>query len=173
MTPEELVAVHLDWADGMARSVARRVPRSFQVDDLIQQARLGLWRAAQVYDEARNDNFCAFAHPYVQGAIWMSVRRRHYREATHCGLTEANGAAVEATPVDTVYMREIVAILAAGVAELEPREAAVIRLHYTEGLSMPAVALRLGLGETWTYQIRKSALRKLYEHCRRSGLEAA
>lgn len=175
MTPEELVSAHLAWADGMARALARRVPPSFATEDLIQQARLGLWKAAQRYDPALNDSFVAFAHVYVQGAMWESVRRRNYREATHLPLSDATAAAAPdpGDAVSSVYTRQIVAVLSAGVAMLEPRESLVIRLHYGDGLSMPQVANRLGLGETWTYQIRKVALRKLYEHCKRAGLEAA
>ena len=90
MTPDQLIAEHMDWAEKLARSFSRKLPPSFDADDLVQLGLMGLMKAADRYDPAKTDSFRGFASSYVLGECRMGVRRRHWREATAEPL-DANG----------------------------------------------------------------------------------
>jgi RNA polymerase sigma factor (sigma-70 family) len=83
MNTDKLVIDNLDWAIGIAKLAARRLPPSIDADDLQQEASMGLLKAAQLFDPSAGVPFRGFAHAYVYGAIYMSVRRRKYRDSTH------------------------------------------------------------------------------------------
>ena len=83
---EQLVNENLSWAWRRAAAASKRLPPSFDIDDLRQEAVLGLWRAAQKFDATRGVPFQGFAAVYVNGAITMSVRRRNWTAATCEGL---------------------------------------------------------------------------------------
>jgi RNA polymerase sigma-B factor len=69
---EELVVVNL----GVAHSIAMRYRnRGISVEDLEQVARLGLVKAAQAFDPARQNDFLAYAVPTIRGEV-----RKHFRD---------------------------------------------------------------------------------------------
>lgn len=74
---------HLDWAERLARAGRRKLPPSFDVADLQQEARLELWRQVQRFDASLGVPFRGFAYFAVRGAVLMACRRKQYREATH------------------------------------------------------------------------------------------
>ncbi len=73
----------LAWVGAIARRVHRKLPPSFDVEDLEQTALIAHWHCVERYDPSRNDNYRGFAYSTIRGAVLMSCRRRHYREATH------------------------------------------------------------------------------------------
>ena len=87
-TREQLLEDNLAWASMIARNVKRKLPASFDLCDLEQVAPIELWRPTQLCDPAKNDNFRGYAYLPVRGAVLMSVRRKHFREATHESLDE-------------------------------------------------------------------------------------
>jgi RNA polymerase sigma-B factor len=69
---DELVVANL----GVAHSIAMRYRnRGISVDDLEQVARLGLVKAAQAFDPARQNDFLAYAVPTIRGEV-----RKHFRD---------------------------------------------------------------------------------------------
>ena len=58
---------NLSWAVNIARNIARRMPRAFDPEDLIQAARIGLWKAVRKFQEKRGIPFQGFAYCYVRG----------------------------------------------------------------------------------------------------------
>ncbi len=63
--------------------VKRKLPPSFDIEDLTQTALIAHWHCVETYDPKRNDNYRAFAYSTIRGAVLMSCRRKAYREATH------------------------------------------------------------------------------------------
>lgn len=96
----------MEWAAVLARNVHRGLPPSFQIEDLIGEAHVELWKRAQSYDPAKSDRDipvnpdgacqlrrCAFegyAYQAVRGACLMACRRRHYIENTHESLSSTS-----------------------------------------------------------------------------------
>jgi RNA polymerase sigma factor (sigma-70 family) len=93
---QRLFEEHLEWSKLVARRVASQLPPSFAPEDLEQEAALELWRQLDRYDPKLNDNVRGFAYLAVRGACLMSVRRKHYTEATN----EPLGTSVPATYSD-------------------------------------------------------------------------
>lgn len=168
MTPEELFEQHLPWATGIARSCHRHLPPSFDLEDLIQEAHAALWKCAQQFDPDYGVEFLCYAHPYVQGACWMSVRRRSYREATHAALEEARPAeaAVEADFEGDVLDREALELALRSVRRLSPLHRTIIRRHYVAGAPMTTIAAGLGMSLTAVYVERQKAIEALRDAMR-------
>ncbi|MDP9024304.1 MAG: sigma-70 family RNA polymerase sigma factor [Candidatus Eremiobacteraeota bacterium] len=79
---------HLSLVEGIARNVARSLPPSFDVDDLIGLGQLALLHAATRYNPGGNGGtpFSAYARLVVRGAMLESCRRNRYLENTRPGL---------------------------------------------------------------------------------------
>lgn len=86
-----------EWAATIARNFARRkLPLSFDPQDLEQEARIACWKRSEVYDETRGVPFQAYAYLYVINAVKMAVRRRHWAEAV---MPELDPASPDSRPV--------------------------------------------------------------------------
>lgn len=143
---------HLAWAEGVALKVRRSLPPSFDVDDLKQEARIGLWRSVEAYDPSRGVPFRAFAMIRVRGAVLMASRRRAYKEATHEELNDRH-VDRKRRPDELLLAREErrnvtgpreyrrrVKMLAA-LERIPDESARLIRAVYLENLEMDQLAL--------------------------------
>lgn len=74
---------NIQWAEKIALNVKRKLPPSFDIEDLTQTALIAHWKCVEAYDPARNDNYRAYAYLIIRGAVLMSCRRKAYKEATH------------------------------------------------------------------------------------------
>jgi RNA polymerase sigma factor (sigma-70 family) len=90
---DELIRTHLHLVPPIARRIQQNLPPSFDIDDLIGEGNLGLWRAASCYQPATHGGcpFSAYARRRIRGAIGDSIRRRHFIAATHASLDSTEG----------------------------------------------------------------------------------
>jgi len=79
---QALFSENVSWVRGIARSVKKTLPASFDFEDLVQEGLIEMWRRAQIYDPTVNDSFQAYAYMAVRGAMLMKCRRRHWLDAT-------------------------------------------------------------------------------------------
>ena len=156
--PDALFQRHRPWAAGIARSVHRRLPPSFELDDLVQAAEMAMWQAAQKYQPAKGVEFRCYAHAAVNGACYMLARRRNYIEATHEELHEPAVDGPERRVMDWQQAKQA----SAHIEGLPALERQVLRLHYEDSLPMTAVAERVNRGLTTVYTLRAKALRALH-----------
>lgn len=70
----QLIDVGLPLVRRIAFRMARRLPPSVQVDDLISAGTEGLLRAVEAYDPSRNDRFEPYAESRIRGAILDELR---------------------------------------------------------------------------------------------------
>lgn len=49
--------------------------RSFHFEDMMQSARLGLWKACMRFDESKGYEFATFAVPVIRNEIYMYIRK--------------------------------------------------------------------------------------------------
>jgi len=68
MTAEEAIRDHDGLAHKLAYHYARRF-RSFDADDLVQEARLGLMRAASKYEPEKGNRFSTYANWWIRAFI--------------------------------------------------------------------------------------------------------
>lgn len=84
---QALFEQHQAWAASVARSVRRKLPPSFDIEDLVQEALIEHWKQVQRFDPSWRVPYQGFAWRAVHGAVVMACRRRQYRDATHEELT--------------------------------------------------------------------------------------
>lgn len=140
--PDAILDANLDWADGIAREVWRKLPPSFELADLQQIARLETWFRAQEWDPKKNNNFRGYAYLWVLNAVRMAVRRRVYRDST---MDEIDGVLVDTRPTpEQELMPEPeprnLDKLHALMALLSTTEAYLVQRVYIEGIEVSELA---------------------------------
>jgi RNA polymerase sigma factor (sigma-70 family) len=85
---DALVLEHLSLADGIARAIARSLPPSFDLDDLIATGYEALLHAATRYRPAAHNGtpFAAYARQRIRGAILDTLRAGRYAENVRPGI---------------------------------------------------------------------------------------
>lgn len=159
----ELAEAHLYMVAPIARGIHKTLPPSFELDDLISTGYLGLLHAATQWLPGRHGGtpFHAFAQSRIRGAILDSVRRRHYREATHEEIPTnmqvpfadpfAERTIAEATEQSQRQKDRFSRPknpLTVAIQRLTSRERAVLGVYYAENcMSIAQVGQILGLSE--------------------------
>ncbi len=72
---EALITAHMDFARALAKDIARSLPRSASVEDLVASAIEGLVDAASRFDPTRGWQFTTFAYYRVRGAVFDQIRK--------------------------------------------------------------------------------------------------
>ena len=137
----------------IARSVIRKLPPSFEVEDLVQEGMIGLLEAHERFNPEFGVPFAVYASHRVRGAMLVSVRRRQYRNATHEALEDV----AQMSPIlELIEMRQRTTMVAKAVSELPERERKVIEFR-AAGMKMKQIGARLGVTEMRAIQIRQRA----------------
>lgn len=153
-----LILANLEWAHGIAASVARTLPTWFTVDDLIGPAEIGLVEAAERYNPTRNDSFRGYAQRRVYGACVSSIRNREYRERSHRPILSPDAySSPEPSPEEFAERSEASRVWDL-VSQLPPCHRAVIESFYRDDVTLSALAPRLGVCESRLSQIHREAL---------------
>ena len=139
---------HRGWASKIARNLARKLPPSFDLADLEQEAHIALWRRAQAYDQAKNDNFRGYAYLAVHGAVLMVCRRRHWTEATHEPLKVASEMSDGTLSLETALLnreerRARMRRLLSAKSASDPEAMVIIRMILMSGAEVAEVARTL------------------------------
>jgi RNA polymerase sigma factor for flagellar operon FliA len=107
---DALVLQHVDLVRRIAYHMMRHMPRSIEVNDLIQTGMVGLLEAAQRYECRNGSSFATYATRRIRGAILDSMRksdwgprslRRRLRdiEGAKLGIERKTGAAAKAAAI--------------------------------------------------------------------------
>lgn len=164
----ELVEQNLDLARSIARGVAARLPATFELDDLISTAYVGLLHAATRYNPGLHGGtpFSAYARPVIKGAVLDSVRRGAYVEHTRASITEMpeRAGAVVPEPEADIDAARFEVRFAAAVAALPERQQRVIDWYYPGKLKFREIGPRLGVGFSRASKIHCEAVRSLREN---------
>lgn len=88
---DKLLSDYWNWAARVALEMSHTRP-GYDVDDLVQAARIGLWKAAMRYRQDSPVRFAVFAESWVKGGIRMATRRGNALNAAMGSIDdEANG----------------------------------------------------------------------------------
>lgn len=132
----------------IARAVHRRLPPSFDLDDLIGAGNLALIPIAAAYnpDAYGGAPFEAFARQRIRGAMLDSVRRRHWIASTHLPLEGAPDRWYSPGLDVTLDSAARSARVVAAARALKPVERAILGAHYGTGeIPKPRIAVSLGI----------------------------
>lgn len=141
----------------LRRSLKRRAPAGFEIDDIVQEiyARLA---ACPSVDHIHNPR--SYVHRMAGGVVTDYVRRQKVVPMLAVEDYEAVGAtSADPSPEAVVLHRDQLNRLARIFSRLPPTVAEVFRLRRIEGLSQKDVARRLGLAES---TIEKRMARGVY-----------
>lgn len=135
------------------------------------------------FDEARGVTFVTFAYRRIRGAMIDHIRkssgysRSEKKAATHVSISENRAAerlfysgtkALENLHDQTVLIgeRSLAKHVVSLMEKLGPKEQAIMRLHYIEGLSFVEISRHIGCTESWTSRLHERALAHLREMLR-------
>lgn len=172
---DELVTSNLALARQAALRIKRRLPPSFETDDLVSAGYVGLIRAAERYRPDLHDGvpFPVFARQVVRGAILDTVQGRHDGVAgrhwiahTAQPLVDAPEPVCEAGMDALAERREQVEQVIAAAGELTPAQREILSLYYgQQEIPLPEIAARLGMSYSWTIKHYKAAIATLRSSC--------
>lgn len=153
----KLFEENLEWAAAVARIVHRRVPPSFDIEDLEQVARIEMWERCQRYDPFNENGvpFRGYAYIYVLNACRMHCRRKAWKEATAPGLT-ASMVDAKPRPDERVAAKQDQnrescrqyrqrTWLQGQIAQLPAMDAYLMQRHYLDGVDLEEVAELAGM----------------------------
>lgn len=154
------VAAIVERSLALATRIAReKVWSNHSLDDLVQEARIALWHAAQAYDPCHGGTFTGFAGLMIKRRLWrIQGRTRGSRISTGLPLDDLDRAA---SPDPEAPAPEEVARLHAAIGALTPREQHVIREHYLRGRTHHAIGHDLQVSRSAITLNHRTALAKL------------
>jgi RNA polymerase sigma factor (sigma-70 family) len=174
---DELVREHLTLVASIARGIKRRLPPSFDLDDLIAIGNVALMHAAGIYRPQQHGGcpFPVFARTRIRGAILDGARRRNWVENTRAALPlqicDAEACITNAVQVidEAIDLRRRAARVAEALARLPVEQQRVLEEYYSAWQpTLTQVAQRLGLSRHQVGHQHRAALAAL-----RAWLKAA
>lgn len=171
---DELVLSHLSLAEGIARRIHSSLPPSFDLDDLIGTANIGLLNAATKFrpDEHGGAPFAAYARLVIRGTVIESVRGRPYTENTRPSIDmpevsdiappelarQAPGSSAEERAERRAAIKQVIC----AATYLPKRQRAVLSEHYgTEELNLRETAEKLGISTQMAKEAHVAAIGEL------------
>jgi RNA polymerase sigma factor (sigma-70 family) len=153
---EAALAAH----EGLVRWVVRQQWRGpLPFEDAVQAGRIGLWQALRRYDPTRGTRFSTYAVPAIQHAVWAAVAADRPLPPLPAG-PPSTGA--EPEPVEAVHQAQVRAAVAALVAQLPPRQRAVVSAHYGLGDAPPqsfaTLSRTLAVSRQRLHQLHRAAV---------------
>lgn len=156
-----LVEANLEFARQLSLRLVRRLPPSFNKDDLFQQACLGLLDAASRWEPQLGVAFTVYARRRVMGSMLDSIRRRHWRAANAVPLDEAADVPAPDTVELQIERTQRARRARQAVLNLPDRELRIVKRFYFQDATHIEIAPSLGVGANRVGQLHRQALRLL------------
>lgn len=169
---ETLMTEHDGLVQQLAKMLRLRVPPCFDLEDLIQEGRLGLLDAISKFDAELGVPFAAYARRRILGAMLDSMRRNHWIDATMQSIfadEPGDDRVYRHEPSHTPdYESEIdakrrAAEIRGAVVQLPPREKLVIEEHYYSERTLLEVGADMAVNNSRACQIHFRSLVRLKE----------
>jgi RNA polymerase sigma factor for flagellar operon FliA len=192
---DQRIEANVGLVPPIARGILRRLPPSFELDDLISEGYVGLINAADTYRADSPMDFEGYAAYQIRFAILTSVRRRNYVAATmepiftkRAGHNHAAAGGedeevlrteVEERYVDADVEAELIAMLDEGTHRTTLREVIslapdrirrVLEIYYQEQGAIQDAGAELGVHPSRASQIHHDGLREVASGMRRRGV---
>lgn len=93
VSTEDLVKQHAPLVKRIALHLINRLPKTVQLEDLIQAGMIGLLEASQRFDPLQNASFETFAGTRIRGAMIDELRNNHWASrSTHQNIRKVSEA---------------------------------------------------------------------------------
>jgi RNA polymerase sigma factor (sigma-70 family) len=170
VTPAEAVA-YLPLARARAGRAAIRLPAHIELDDLVQEASIGLLQAASRFDPSRGLSFATLARHRIDGAVLDYLRRedplsrRQRRECAQLDITAIGPEALHLAdpgpgPDDIAAQHEHIAAAARLLERLDDRSRFVATATL-RGAELQDQARTLGVSPARVGQILAGVIQRL------------
>ena len=154
----------------MALRMARRMTTSVASEDMVAAGMLGLTEAASRYDD--REPFLPFAELRIRGAILDEIRRVQGRargpkapppriEVAALGDAATDAVAMGPTPAEVASALQSLSRVRGGLFALEPRDVALLRLHFLEEQTFQEIAVTLAITPSRACQLLWRAVDRL------------
>lgn len=173
------ITANLDLVTPIARSLARCLPPSFEIDDLISAGYVGLIRAADAYAPAAHGGvpFAIYARKVVRGAMLDTVQGRHDGVAgrhwiAHTARPLADAPEPVCAPAAEALVEtgERLRLVAAAARGLTANQRAILKLCYgPAAASLQEAAASLGLSYRGAHDLHSRAIARLRSRCAEDG----
>jgi RNA polymerase sigma factor (sigma-70 family) len=150
------------WHDGLVHHVIRRQWHgSLTYAEVLQEGRIGLWRAILGFDTERGFAFSTYASVVIARQVWRAVAQARGEETDHGWPGQAG---VSPDPLTYLLEQEVQARLWAMVAQLPVRQREVVRAYYglagQRAHTLAQLGRRLGCTRQGVhYHLRRALLR--------------
>lgn len=163
MTPEELYSQN----EPLVRWTAKKYYPDFMDDeDLMQEGRIGLWRACLAYDEKKGLKFSPVAVSYIQNALRHGYEKLYGRSLGKRRLLWGVQSLYEPIGHDDLLLQDIipgdtdVAFLdiSGALSRMSDRDREILYLMIG-GFSQKEIAKKIGVSERTIYRVLQIAKR--------------
>lgn len=189
MTRDERASdpANLRLVAAIAKSVHAKLPRSFDLGDLIAVGNIALLTAAGRYDSNRSTPFQAFARFVIRGAILDSCRRKHYIENTRPSIDDPGSqiqpidsdeyfdlekygplgaralfrVAIRPMPEDSIDRDRAKQRISSAVGRLPEEQQQVLAAAFQLDLSISQIGIHLGITRGRARRLRTDAIAAL------------
>jgi RNA polymerase sigma factor (sigma-70 family) len=168
---DALVTEHLHFVRIVAGRIARILPPSVDLDDLVQEGSIALMQAAAKFQPGRKVPFKVYAYKRIRGAMLSSVRGAKWPEHVHLPIEEADDIPSPESLEDEIEATEQASHLERGLKLLPVRQERILRLSYHENRHDGQIAPELGICQNWVGEIRRRGVKRLISDLR--GLRRA
>lgn len=154
-----LVESNLDLVGQIAKNLIKTLPPCFDLDDLVQEGRLGLMDAASKWDETRGVPFRAYARFRIDGDIRESTRRRRYKDSTHSELDPAvHDRPDNVVPIDErIQRRQVCRNVARAMDSVPEPQRTVLEIYYQREGQLKGIGRSFEVGQTRSSQLLADA----------------
>ena len=133
--------------------------KGLEIDDLIQEGRIALYRAIETFDPSRKTKFSTYAYNVIQRSIINVVvkhNRRNWKNVTEEIVPDTPDTKAE---TKLLMLDQIASLFKS--AGLTKREQRVIELRYWKDLYFDEIGKEIGSSKTNTRVIFNKALKKM------------
>jgi RNA polymerase sigma-70 factor (ECF subfamily) len=159
-SPEEFVFLLARHERLLGAYVSTLVPHPMDADDVLQEAKLVMWRAFGQFQAGTN--FAAWSRKIAFHQV-LAYRKKRKRDRLEFSEAFLNAVAEE-MEVSGAELEERERVLHGCMAKLPAEQREVLRLRYLEGLELDAMAEQLGRSKIALYR-QLSRVRHLLHGC--------
>lgn len=162
---------------GLIRSIALKFKNYADMDDLMQQGYLGLYKAVDIYEYGKGAKFSTIAYHCIFNSISRYIKGNTHKdlsldapiggegkELITLADTIKSSGNMENNILNKVFIEGLRAVIWHEVEELEDRKAKVIYGRYRDNMTYKEIAERLHISESKVMSAHASALDEL-RHC--------
>jgi RNA polymerase sigma factor (sigma-70 family) len=156
--------------DGLVHHIIRQQwSGSLTYAEVLQEGRIGLWRAIRGFDPTRGYAFSTYASVAIARQVWRAVAQATRARATllpDCTRTPPPD------PLHYVLTQEVQAALQALVAQLPPRQREVVQAYYGLAGQAPHTLAQVGQQRGCSRQAIHQQLQRALHHLRHPASSA-